>query len=63
MCHEFQLGWYAWEWGPGNAFGDPQCDKMDLTTDGQFANLKGGWATDVVNTLPGSIKNTSTRIV
>jgi mannan endo-1,4-beta-mannosidase len=57
------IGWYAWEWGPGNAFGDAGCDKMDMTTDGQFANLKNGWARDVAIDLPGSIRNTSTRIV
>ena len=33
VCHEFQLGWYAWKWGPGNDFNDPLCAVMDMTPD------------------------------
>jgi mannan endo-1,4-beta-mannosidase len=57
------IGWYAWEWGPGNAFGGAGCEIMDMTTNGQFATLQNGWPKDVVLDLPGSIRNTSTRIV
>jgi mannan endo-1,4-beta-mannosidase len=63
QTRQLGIGWYAWEWGPGNGFEDPQCDKMDMTTNGQFATLQNGWARDVVIDLPGSIRNTSTRIV
>jgi mannan endo-1,4-beta-mannosidase len=63
QTQQLGIGWYAWEWGPGNQYGDVGCEKMDMTTNGQFASLKGGWPTEVVITLPGSIRNTSTRIV
>ena len=42
-CHELQLGWYAWEWGPGNDFNDPLCAVMDMTPDRLAAHLKPGW--------------------
>jgi mannan endo-1,4-beta-mannosidase len=53
------IGWYAWEWGPGNGFNDPLCAVMDMTPDRRFANLKPGWAAEVATTSPFSIKNTS----
>ena len=57
------IGWYAWEWGPGNAFGDPLCSVMDMTPDRLFAHLQPGWATDVALTSPHSIKNTADPIL
>jgi len=63
VTNELQLGWYAWEWGPGNEFGDVGCAVMDMTTNGKFANLKSGWATEVATSSPYSIKNTSVRIL
>jgi mannan endo-1,4-beta-mannosidase len=59
VCHQSEIGWYAWEWGPGNDFNDPQCAVMDMTPDRLFAHLKPGWATDVAISSPYSIKNTS----
>ncbi len=56
---EAGIGWLAWEWGPGNGFGDDPCPGMDMTTDGQFASLQAGWATDVAIDSPYSIKNTA----
>jgi mannan endo-1,4-beta-mannosidase len=53
------IGWYAWEWGPGNEFGGAGCEKMNMTTNSKFATLQAGWATEVATTLPGSIKNTA----
>lgn len=53
------IGWYAWEWGPGNEFGGAGCEKMNMTPNGKFASLAAGWATEVATTLPGSIKNTA----
>jgi mannan endo-1,4-beta-mannosidase len=48
-CNTHQIGWYAWEWGPGNTGGgDPLCAVMDMTADSTFATLKTGWASDVV---------------
>jgi mannan endo-1,4-beta-mannosidase len=43
------IGWLAWEWGPGNKFGDNTdlCVKLDMTTDGTFANKTTDWADDV----------------
>ncbi len=58
-CHDLQIGWYAWEWGPGNDFFDPLCANMDMTPDRLFANLKPGWATDVALTSPYGIQQTS----
>ena len=62
-CHKLGIGWYAWEWGPGNIYGGPGCDVMDMTTDSRFATLKPGWATEVATTSPYSIKNTSRTIL
>jgi mannan endo-1,4-beta-mannosidase len=61
-CQQHEIGWYAWEWGPGNAKGnppDPLCTVMDMTTDGLFKNLQPGWSTEVAIDSPYSIKNTS----
>ncbi|WP_404785205.1 glycoside hydrolase family 5 protein [Altericista sp. CCNU0014] len=58
-CHKHEIGWYAWEWGPGNDFKDPLCSVMDMTPDRLFDNLKPGWATEVAIDSPYSIKNTS----
>jgi mannan endo-1,4-beta-mannosidase len=58
-CDEREIGWYTWEWGPGNGFFDPLCAVMDMTPDQRFANLKPGWAREVALDSPFSIKNTS----
>ena len=62
VCHDLQIGWYAWEWGPGNSLGDPPdplCVVMDMTPDRLFVNLKAGWAKEVATSSLYSIKNTS----
>jgi mannan endo-1,4-beta-mannosidase len=48
------LGWYAWEWGPGNT----NCGQMDMTPDNQFASLHA-WGLEVAVTDPNSIQKTS----
>jgi mannan endo-1,4-beta-mannosidase len=66
-CQTQQLGWYAWEWGPGNGYipgSDPPrydgpCQVMDMTPNRMFADLKAGWAEEVAISSPNSIKNTS----
>lgn len=58
-CHDLDIGWYAWEWGPGNGFNDPLCNIMDMTPDRRFANLKPGWAEEVAIGSPFSIRNTA----
>jgi mannan endo-1,4-beta-mannosidase len=58
-CHNQGIGWYAWEWGPGNSYVDPQCSVMDMTPDRMFTSLKSGWAEEVATSSPYSIKNTS----
>jgi mannan endo-1,4-beta-mannosidase len=66
VCHENGIGWYAWEWGPGNALGSPPdslCAAMDMTPDGQFDHLKPGWAQEVAVSSPFSLANTSLPIV
>jgi mannan endo-1,4-beta-mannosidase len=57
------IGWYAWEWGPGNSFGGAGCEVMDMTANSRFATLKPGWATEVATTDPNSIKNTAKPIL
>jgi mannan endo-1,4-beta-mannosidase len=57
------IGWYAWEWGPGNGYEDPKCSVMDMTADRLFKHLQPGWATEVATTSPDSIKNTSVKIL
>ena len=59
VCHELDLGWYAWEWGPGNDFNDPLCAVMDMTPDRTFVNLKQGWAFEVAVSSPFGIQQTS----
>jgi mannan endo-1,4-beta-mannosidase len=59
VCDQHAIGWYAWEWGPGNDFNDPLCAVMDMTPDRRFANLKPGWARDSALDSPFSINNTS----
>lgn len=59
VCHKNEIGWYAWEWGPGNAFNDPLCAVMDMTPDRLFQHIKPGWAKEVAISSPYSIKNTS----
>ncbi|GAC1347294.1 MAG: hypothetical protein NVSMB27_12430 [Ktedonobacteraceae bacterium] len=62
-CHEHQIGWYAWEWGLGNAKGnppDPACAIMDMTSTRQFADLKSpGWAYEVAISSPFGIQKTA----
>ncbi|MBI5647372.1 MAG: cellulase family glycosylhydrolase [Ignavibacteriae bacterium] len=59
-CKDLDIGWLAWEWGPGNEFAHPSCDVMNMTLDGTYATLKAGWARDLALDLPGSIRQTST---
>lgn len=69
VCRKYKIGWYAWEWGPGNGYIpatateperlDGPCQVMDMTPDRTFANLKSGWAHEVAISSPHSIKNTS----
>jgi mannan endo-1,4-beta-mannosidase len=58
-CDRHGLGWYAWEWGPGNAFFDPACSNLDMSTDRTFAGLQQGWATEVATTSPHGIASTA----
>jgi mannan endo-1,4-beta-mannosidase len=58
-CQRHEIGWYSWEWGPGNEYGDPICETLNMTPNGLFKNIKPGWATEVAISSPYSIKNTS----
>jgi mannan endo-1,4-beta-mannosidase len=61
-CRSNQIGWYVWEWGPGNAQGvppDPLCAIMDMTPDRQFDHIKSGWAEEVAISSPFGIRATS----
>lgn len=57
VCDEKEIGWYAWEWGPGNAVDDPLCASMDMSPDGRFDHLKDGWATDVADHIKRAAEN------
>ena len=60
QCDRHSIGWYAWEWGPGNVGGgDPACTVMDMTAASTFATLQPGWATEVATTSPFGIANTA----
>jgi mannan endo-1,4-beta-mannosidase len=59
VCDQNEIGWYVWEWGPGNDFLDPLCAVMDMTPDRLFAHLKPEWAEEVAISSPHSIQNTS----
>lgn len=59
VCDENKIGWYAWEWGPGNGFDDPLCAVMDVTPDRLFAHLKPGWGHEVAIASPFGIQQTS----
>ena len=59
VCHDLEIGWYVWEWGPGNDFEDPLCAVMDMTPDRLFNNLKPGWAHEVAISSPFGIRRTS----
>jgi mannan endo-1,4-beta-mannosidase len=59
VCQQNEIGWYAWEWRPGNEFNDPLCAVMNMTTDRTLANIQSGWAEEVAISSPYSIKNTS----
>ncbi|TAL67494.1 MAG: T9SS type A sorting domain-containing protein [Bacteroidetes bacterium] len=59
LCRENDIGWLAWEWGPGNEYADPTCDIMNMTTDSYFNTLRDTWAKVVAETSPYSIQNTS----
>ena len=47
ICQANEIGWMAWEWGPGNKFGGNGCEVMDMTIDSKFSTLKG-WGLDLV---------------
>jgi mannan endo-1,4-beta-mannosidase len=59
VCHEHEIGWLAWEWGPGNDIHEAICANVDMTVDSRFDTLKPGWAEEVAISSPHSIKNTS----
>jgi mannan endo-1,4-beta-mannosidase len=62
-CQLNQIGWLAWEWGPGNAdysTNPPTLyPKMDLTSDGNFNTIKDGWSKYILLDDINSIKKTS----
>ena len=59
LCSKYEIGWLAWEWGPGNDFFQANCDIMNMTADSYFNTLKDTWAKEVALTSPYSIDSTS----
>jgi len=67
------IGYLAWEWGPGNGFFQyvppVLCPAMDITTDGTYQSIVNiasgskprGWVRDVIIDSPFSIKNTAVK--
>ncbi len=56
-CQAHEIGWIAWEWGPGNT----PCSTMNMTTDNSFASLHD-WGLAVAVTDLNSIENTAVPI-
>jgi mannan endo-1,4-beta-mannosidase len=56
QAHLNEIGWFAWEWGPGNQ----DCSSLDMTEDGLFDTLHG-WGLEVAITNPYSIQNVAVR--
>jgi len=56
QCYKNQVGYLAWEWGPGN---NPQTF-LDMTTYGTFATLRD-WGLEVAITDTYSVKNIAKR--
>ncbi|MEI7541688.1 MAG: glycoside hydrolase family 3 C-terminal domain-containing protein [bacterium] len=56
-CQKAQIGWLAWEWGPGNMHGN----LMDMTKNNKYESL-WGWSKEVCVSSPYSIKNTSIKL-
>jgi len=55
------ISWLVWSWG-GVKNSDCKDDgPFDMTTDGTFAGLVPGWATEIAVSDPNSIQNTSVR--
>jgi mannan endo-1,4-beta-mannosidase len=59
LCSQDEIGWLAWEWGPGNDYFQPTCDIMNMTVDSYFSTLKDTWAKEVAITSAYSIDSTS----
>ncbi|MBC3788320.1 glycoside hydrolase family 5 protein [Spirosoma utsteinense] len=60
-AQRLDIGWLAWEWGPGNVGGgDSLCVVMDMTTNSKLNTLKG-WGKDVALTNAASIQKTAVR--
>lgn len=55
-CDRNEVGWLAWEWGPGNT----DCATMDMTKDGTYNTLYG-WGKEVAIDSKYSIKNTAKK--
>lgn len=62
-CERLEMGWIAWEWGPGNAdySVDPPIPypRMDLTADGTYESIKDNWSKTILLSDPNSVRNTS----
>jgi|tagenome__1003787_1003787.scaffolds.fasta_scaffold20821769_2 mannan endo-1,4-beta-mannosidase len=69
-CQKRSIGWYVWEWGPGNGYNpttglnDGPCKVMDMTPDRLFSSMDpNGWAYEVAVASPYSIMNTAVTAV
>jgi hypothetical protein len=58
-CQARDMGWLAWEWGPGNEYNEPTCEIMNMTTNSYYSTLRDTWAKVVAVTSPYSIQATS----
>ena len=56
QAHLNEIGWFAWEWGPGNL----DCSSMDMTEDGTFDTLHA-WGLEIAITDPYSIQKVAVR--
>jgi mannan endo-1,4-beta-mannosidase len=69
---QHNIGWFLWEWGPGNGYYnlDPVvlCPTIDISTNGTYASVQNiqpgapnAWAKDAVITGTYSLKNTAAK--
>lgn len=53
----YDIGWYAWSWGPGNT----PCGSMDMSSNGMFNGLRG-WGLEISMHHPNGINATAEPI-
>ncbi len=61
LAQQNGIGWLVWSWGGVKNTDCATDGPFDMTSDGTFAGLVPGWATEVAVSDPNSIQNTAIR--